>query len=90
MGKTGGKEENRMSQSGLDELSGLLRNLEDAGCDEMLIQEFMRCREEENSYRQVRLLKTHRRNLLSSLHVCQSQIDCLDYLLYQIQKEKKE
>lgn len=51
MGKTGGKEENRMPQSGLDELSGLLRNLEDAGCDEMLIQEFMRCREEENSYR---------------------------------------
>lgn len=76
-----------MLQSGLDERSKILRNLEDAGCDETLIREFMQCSEEKNSSRQVGLLKTHRRNLLSSLHVCQSQIDCLDYLLDQIQKD---
>lgn len=78
-----------MSQDGLDEQSKLLRNLEDAGCDETLIREFMQCGIEENPSRQVRLLKVHRRNLLGSLHVCQSQIDCLDYLLCQMQKEKK-
>ena len=65
-----------MSQDGLDEQSKLLR-------------EFMQCGIEENPSRQVRLLKVHRRNLLGSLHVCQSQIDCLDYLLCQMQKEKK-
>lgn len=79
-----------MSQSGFDELPGLLRNLEDAGCDETLIREFMQCNKEKDSSRQARLLKTHRRNLLSRLHACQSQIDCLDYLLYQIQKERNE
>lgn len=88
MGTEGRK--TKMPQSGLDERSKLLRNLEDAGCDETLIREFMQCSKEENSSRRVRLLKMHRRELLSSLHVCQSQIDCLDYLLYQMQKEKKE
>lgn len=77
-----------MLQNGLDELPRLLRNLEDAGCDETLIQEFMQYNEGKNFSRQIRLLKTHRQKLLSSLHVCQSQIDCLDYLLYQIQKER--
>ncbi len=79
-----------MSPGGLDERSKLLRNLEDAGCDETLIRQFMQCGKEENSSGQIRLLKMHRRDLLSSLHVCQSQIDCLDYLLHQMQKEKKE
>lgn len=75
-----------MPESELDKRYMLLRNLKDAGCDETLIQEFLQCDEEKNPSKQVRLLKTHRRDLLSSLHICQSQIDCLDYLLYQIQK----
>ncbi len=75
-----------MSPNGLDERFILLRNLKDAGCNEILIQEFLQCDDEKNTSRQIRLLKTHRRDLLSSLHVCQSQIDSLDYLLHQIQK----
>lgn len=75
-----------MSPNGLDERFMLLRNLKDAGCNEILIQEFLQCDDEKNISRQIRLLKTHRRDLLSSLHVCQSQIDSLDYLLHQIQK----
>ena len=35
-----------MPRNGIDELPKLLRNLEDAGCDETLIREFMRCNEE--------------------------------------------
>lgn len=75
-----------MSQNGLDERFMLLRNLKDAGCNEILIQEFLQCDDEKNTSRQIRLLKKHKRDLLSSLHVCQSQIDSLDYLLNQIQK----
>ena len=75
-----------MSPNGLDERFMLLRNLKDAGCNEIFIQEFLQCDDEKNTSRQIRLLKTHRRDLLSSLHVCQSQIDSLDYLLHQIQK----
>lgn len=75
-----------MSQNGLDERYMLLRNLKDAGCDETFIQEFLQCDDEKNTSREIRLLKAQRHNLLSSLHVCQSQIDSLDYLLHQIQK----
>lgn len=75
-----------MSQNGLDERFMLLRNLKDAGCNEILIQEFLQCDDEKNTSRQIRLLKKHKRDLLSSLHVCQSQIASLDYLLNQIQK----
>ena len=75
-----------MSQNGLDERFMLLWNLKDAGCNEILIEEFLQCDDEKNTSRQIRLLKTHKRHLLSSLHVCQSQIDSLDYLLHQIQK----
>ena len=74
-----------MSGNGLDEEFMLLRNLRDAGCNETLIREFLQCDGEKNSPRRIRLLKAHRRNLLNSLHVCQTQIDSLDYLLYQIQ-----
>ena len=77
-----------MSGNGLDEQFMLLRNLKDAGCDETLIQEFLQCDGEKNSPRRIRLLKTHKRNLLNSLHVCQTQIDSLDYLLYQMQNDK--
>lgn len=74
-----------MPENGLDEQFMLLRNLKDAGCNETLIQEFLQYDGEKNSPERIRLLKTHRRNLLNSLHVCQSQIDSLDYLLYQMQ-----
>lgn len=74
-----------MPENGLDERFMLLRNLKDAGCDETLIHEFLQCDGEKNLPRRIKLLKTHRRNLLNSLHVCQSQIDSLDYLLYQMQ-----
>ncbi len=77
-----------MSLNGLDERFMLLRNLKDAGCDETLIQEILQCDEDRNSPRRIRLLRTHRRKLLNSLHVCQAQIDSLDYLLYQIKKRK--
>ena len=33
---------------------------------------------------QLRLLATHRASLLDQLHVSQRQIDCLDYLVYQM------
>ena len=37
---------------------------------------------------QLRLLSGHRKNLLERLHREEKRIDCLDYLLYQMQKKK--
>lgn len=36
----------------------------------------------------VKLLKRYRISLLENLHIQQKQIDCLDYLVYTVQKTK--
>ena len=62
----------------------LIRNLKDAGCSEADIQRFLKLRQEGRRREQLRLLTTHRASLLDQLHVSQRQIDCLDYLVFQM------
>ena len=61
----------------------LRQNLVDAGCDPVQIEAFERLAAEGD---RVDLLETHRKDLLDRLHKSQRQIDCLDYLLYQLRK----
>lgn len=66
----------------------LIQNLKDAGCSEELIkqfQEYCRLGKEQEG---IRLLGRHRDTLLDAMHREQKRIDCLDYLLYQMKKEK--
>ena len=62
----------------------LIRNLKDAGCSETDIQRFLKLGRAGRRRDQLRLLATHRASLLDQLHVSQRQIDCLDYLVYQM------
>ena len=59
------------------------RNLSDAGCGVPLIEKFL-------LLEQYRLLSQHRLSLLEALHQDQYKIDCLDYLVYAMEKEDKE
>ena len=61
----------------------LRQNLLDAGCDDSQIEAFEHLVAESD---RVDLLETHRKDLLDRLHQSQRQIDCLDYLLYQLRK----
>lgn len=64
----------------------LIQNLKDAGCDAQTIENFMsdlHRGKEESSLKQ---LAIHRKKLLDSIHKEQKQIDCLDYLVYQMSK----
>lgn len=67
----------------------IIQNLKDAGCDSCLIQNFLQCMDQGDIGEQLYLLANHRRLLLNALHEDQKQIDCLDYLVYQIEKQKK-
>ncbi len=60
----------------------IFRNLRAAGCDSDTIQKFFYLKEEGRQKEQLRLLALHRADLLDKLHVSQSMIDCLDYLVY--------
>lgn len=64
----------------------LLDNLEDAGCDPELTQRFLVLERSGQYQEQLNLLSGHRRHLLECLHREQRRIDCLDYLVYQIEK----
>ena len=66
----------------------LLRNLNDAGCDEDIIKRYLQLQKEGKRQEQLRLLSIHRLSLLDRVHVSQNMIDCLDYLVYEIKKEK--
>lgn len=65
----------------------VVRNLEDAGCDKDTVAQFMELGKTGKKQGQVNLLEKHRRTLLDKVHRREKQIDCLDYLLYQIRKE---
>ena len=66
----------------------ILQNLKDAGCDEATIGCYIGCCG--CGQDQVKVLKKHRRCLLDKIHEGQKQIDCLDYLLYQMEKEQRK
>lgn len=61
----------------------ILQNLKDAGCDKNFIEEFLSLEEKA----QLNLLARHRNSLLDSLHNNQKQIDCLDYLIFNLKQK---
>ena len=67
----------------------IIQNLVDAGCDKDTITAFVEDIHKEKIAEGLRLLATHRRSLLDDLHKEQKRIDCLDYLIYKIEKSQK-
>jgi hypothetical protein len=66
----------------------IIQNLEDAGCDSDTITAFVDEMKKGKTAECIRLLTRHRKSLLDILHSDQRQIDCLDYLIYQINKQR--
>lgn len=68
----------------------VIQNLEDGGCDRDAVEQFMTLAESGDREGQLKLLEQHRRSLLDKIHRKERQIDCLDYLIYQMKKEKEK
>ena len=66
------------------------RNLSDAGCDAPLIEHFLELMKNHKRKEQYRLLSQYRVSLLDKLHQEQYKIDCLDHMIYTMQKEDKK
>ena len=66
----------------------VLQNLKDAGCTDEMVEKFMALQGSEDEEQQIRLLSGHRKHLLEKLHRDEKRIDCLDYLIYQMQNKK--
>lgn len=62
----------------------ILQNLIDAGCDDATIASFASCRSVKD---EIKILEKHRCKLIDRSHAVNKQIDCLDYLMYHLEKE---
>lgn len=71
-----------------DKRTVFYQNLIDAGCKKQCIGQYAVLYENKENQKLIRQLSLYRKSLLDSLHQVQSKIDCLDYLLYNLENEK--
>ena len=64
----------------------VIQNLEDAGCTQDIIKCCIAYMEQGRKNELLRRLEEHRMGLLNKVHEEEKQIDCLDYLVYQIRR----
>jgi hypothetical protein len=67
----------------------LKQNLEDAGCSREVKERFLPLYREERWEEALRVLAKHRCLLLAEVHRSQERLDTLDYLIYQLKKERE-
>ncbi|MDE6469985.1 MAG: hypothetical protein K2L19_03065 [Eubacterium sp.] len=67
--------------------AALRQNLIDAGCNKKQSDELMNMIQNCEIKRCIKELSKHRCQLLDSLHKHQKCIDCLDYLVYMLERE---
>ena len=68
----------------------LIRNLQDAGCPQTIIEQFMESYKENNTVNQICILSKQRHRQLDNVHKEQGRLDCLDHLLFQLRKTVQE
>lgn len=64
------------------------QNLIDAGCEAAMIEKCLLLAKSGKALDMLPLLINHRKRLLDYVHNGQKQIDCLDYLIYSLKKQK--
>lgn len=67
----------------------VIQNLRDAGCGPRCIEQFLALEQEAKTAEQIQLLTAHRQRLLDQIHRDERRMECLDYLVYQIQKQQQ-
>lgn len=69
---------------------GILRqNLIDAGCNQELVRRCMDLAQRKETGELARILSQYKRTLLDTIHTEQKKIDCLDYLVWRIEKDQQ-
>ena len=71
-------------------MENIRQNLADAGCDAALTEQFLSLIEQGRENEARTLLAGHRKDLLEHCHTAEKKIDCLDYLVYQMEKNSKK
>ena len=72
----------------MENTDAVIQNLKDAGCDDETVTWFLKMTECGEQQEQLKLLEKQRRSLLEQVHKNEKQIDCLDYLVFKMKKER--
>ncbi len=83
MGEKGKKLEELLAYGSKE---AIIQNLKDAGCSGDTIACCMACLDGGKKEELIKRLEQHREGLLQKIHEGERQIDCLDYLVYQIDR----
>lgn len=73
-----------------DKTQLLYQNLQDAGCTPEMIQKCMALDAEHNCADLLFQLSQYRKTLLEQVHLRQKELDCLDFLIYRLKKQKSK
>lgn len=68
----------------------IAQNLRDAGCSAAVIDDFMEQRDFRNVFEQRKILDAQRNELLEKIHTSQKNLDCLDSLIYHLEKQPRK
>lgn len=63
--------------------------LKDAGCNDIEIRDMTERFNSGDMQAFLRMLNSHRKSVLDTLHKNEKQLSCLDYLIFQIEKENR-
>lgn len=64
--------------------AAIIQNLKDAGCSQEMIDCCLACLDTGRKKELLERLEKQRKGILDKIHKGQKQIDCLDYLVFQI------
>lgn len=64
----------------------MIQNLKDAGCSSNIIEEVLRLYKNGQIQDAIKTLRRHRCSLMDSLHESQEKVDCLDFLVWSMEK----
>lgn len=63
--------------------------LDDFGCNETEKAEILKCHINNDTKGMIALLRKHRQKILNTIHNEEKQISCLDYFVFQLEKDIK-
>lgn len=66
----------------------VFQNLIDAGCDGAFAEEYTRLILDGKTQSVLNILGDHRKKMLDAVHTNQKRIDCLDHLIFKIEKSQ--
>lgn len=71
-------------------MEDIIQNMKDAGCNSEIITRICRLYAGGQIQDAVKVLRRHRCKLMEQLHESQSKVDCLDFLVRQMEKSQRQ